>query len=76
MAAEVVVAFTEGPGDVEGRARGGRHVELGAALAAGKRVCVVGHRENVFCWLPIVEYFPTWSACLEAVFVPDPVADR
>lgn len=31
--------------------RGGRHVEVGYALARGKRVILVGDRENVFHWL-------------------------
>lgn len=52
--AEVVIAFTEPPRS--GHSRGGRHVELGMALALRKRVIVVGHRENVFCWLPQVQF--------------------
>ena len=35
--------------------RGGRHVELGYALAKGKRVILIGQRENVFHHLPCVE---------------------
>jgi nucleoside 2-deoxyribosyltransferase len=35
--------------------RGGRHVEFGIALALGKRVIVVGERENIFHHLPQVE---------------------
>lgn len=42
-AADVFVQFTTGE-----RARGGRHVELGAALAWHKRVAVVGPLEHVF----------------------------
>lgn len=68
MAADVAVFFTEAPGEVQGRGRGGRHVELGAAIATGKRVCVVGYRENVFCWLPQVEFYATWPDCLQDVF--------
>jgi nucleoside 2-deoxyribosyltransferase len=56
--ADMFVAFTESPGEAQGRARGGRHVELGFALAKGKAVIVVGHRENVFCHLPEVRQFP------------------
>ena len=59
ITAETLVAFTEEPRS--GNSRGGRHVELGMALATGKRVVVVGPRENVFCWLPQVEWYPDWS---------------
>lgn len=67
MAADVVVSFTEGPGEKPGRARGGRHVEFGAALAVGKRCIVVCHRENVFHHLPQVEVVPNWPAALQAL---------
>jgi hypothetical protein len=53
-AADWVVSFTGGGG------KGGRHVELGYALARGKRVFVVGPRENVFHTLPVVEHFRSW----------------
>lgn len=33
---------------------GGRCVEMGYAMAAGKLVIVVGERENIFCWHPDV----------------------
>ena len=62
MAADMLIAFTEPPRAVA--SRGGRHVELGLALGAGKAVCVVGHRENIFCWLDDVAYYPQWAACL------------
>lgn len=65
--ADTVVCFTEPPRSiafassslVAAASRGGRHVELGLALAHGKRVIVVGHRENVFCWLERVEFVET-----------------
>lgn len=57
--ADILVAFTESPGDANGRARGGRHVELGYALARGMYVIVVGHRENVFCHLERIEHYKT-----------------
>lgn len=56
--ADTVVAFTEEPRTTNGR--GGRHVELGLALAWNKRVIIVGPRENVFCWMPQVEHFKDW----------------
>ena len=66
-AADVCIAFTEGPQDVPGRARGGRHCEWGAALALCKRCIAVGYRENVFYWLPQVEFYTTWEACLDVL---------
>jgi hypothetical protein len=53
-AADVLVSFTE-TDTVPGRARGGRHVEFGYALARGKRCIVIGPRENVFHHVPGVE---------------------
>ena len=67
--AGVLIAFTEPPRS--GPTRGGRHVELGMALASFKRVIVVGHRENIFCWLPGVEYFPTWEQCCAALGIDE-----
>lgn len=67
VAADVVISFTEGPTNVPGRARGGRHVEFGAALALRKRVIVVGYRENVFHHLPHVEFAADWEAALALV---------
>lgn len=64
-----LIAFTEDPlADigVVGR-RGGRHVELGLAIAWGKLVYVVGYRENVFCHLPQVMFYPTFNDLLETL---------
>lgn len=33
---------------------GGKHVETGLAIAAGRPVIVVGRRENIFHWHPLV----------------------
>ena len=58
--ADCLVTFTEQPErNVAWAARGGRHVEFGIALACGKRLCVVGPRENVFHHLPSVEVYAT-----------------
>jgi hypothetical protein len=65
--ADTVISFTEAPGDVLGRGRGGRHAEHGIALALQKRCIVVAYRENVFHWLPWVEYYATWEECLTAL---------
>lgn len=56
-AADWVLNFTCGTGG-----KGGRHVEFGYALATGKRLFVVGPRENVFHALPQVDHYPTWRA--------------
>lgn len=58
-AAQIQVNFTEPPRSSANR--GGRHVEFGIALAKGNRVIVVGHRENIFHWLPDVEFYETWE---------------
>lgn len=58
LAADAVAVFTVyGPSST-----GGRHVELGAALASGKRVIVIGPLENIFQTLPCVERFSGWPA--------------
>lgn len=57
--AEIQINFTEAPRSSANR--GGRHVELGIALSRGQRVIVVGHRENIFHWLPEIEFHPTWE---------------
>lgn len=46
--------------------RGGRHVELGYAIALGMRITIVGPRETVFHHLPDIEHYPTM-----AEFLPD-----
>jgi len=56
---DTIVVFTESPRST--RTRGGRHVELGIALGFNKHIMVVGPRENIFCWLPEIEYYPYWS---------------
>lgn len=57
--AEIVISFTEPPRSSANR--GGRHVEFGIALARGARCIVVGYRENIFHWLPQVEFVETWE---------------
>jgi hypothetical protein len=58
--ADCIVAFTEEPTEqVSWAARGGRHVEFGIAIAKGKRLCIIGPRENVFHHLPEVEQYAT-----------------
>jgi hypothetical protein len=65
LMSDLLIAFTEPPRS--DKSRGGRHVEMGLALGMMKQVWVVGHRENIFCWLEDVRFFPTWEACLDAI---------
>jgi hypothetical protein len=60
--ASVFVTVTEGP--EVGRTSGGRHVELGYALAFGMRCVVVGPVENVFHHLEDVERYADIDAFL------------
>jgi hypothetical protein len=62
ITADFVVSFTCGTGG-----KGGRHVEFGYALALGKRMAIVGPRENVFHTLPQVEHYLTWPAFVIAL---------
>lgn len=39
--------------------RGGRHVEMGIALALGKAIWVIGPKENVFHYIPGITHFKT-----------------
>lgn len=67
FAADVVVCFTEPPRTPNMNSRGGRHVEMGLALAWDKDVLVVGWLENVFCLLPEIEFCATWPEALAAL---------
>lgn len=63
-AADVVISFTS----PDGGGKGGRHVEFGLALGLGKRLIVVGPRENVFHTLyPEVEHYSDWSHLVVAL---------
>lgn len=66
-ASDCLIAFTEPP---RSSGRGGRHVELGAALALGKRIIVVGYQENLFCHHPLVEFFPGVQVMLCSLDIP------
>lgn len=68
--ASVCIAFTESPGQAQGR--GGRHTELGIALAMGLRVILIGPREHVFHCLPDIEQFDTWEEARDALGIPRP----
>jgi hypothetical protein len=61
LAADTLVCFAETPGE---GGNGGRHVELGMALALGKQVIVVGRREHIFHRLPEVTVVESWPEAL------------
>lgn len=63
-AADLLIAFTERP-RANLASRGGRHVELGMAIALDKAIFVIGPRENVFCTLPGIEVYADWRALLD-----------
>lgn len=59
-AADVLISFTESPRSANS-SRGGRHVEFGLGFAWGKRLIIIGPRENVFHTLSTVEIYQTWE---------------
>jgi hypothetical protein len=61
LAADTLVCFTE-PAEAGGN--GGRHVELGMALALGRRVIVIGRREHIFHHLPGIEVVSSWPEAM------------
>jgi hypothetical protein len=56
--ADTVISFTS----ADRGGKGGRHVEYGYALAAGKNVVIIGPRENIFHTLGIVSWYPDWDS--------------
>jgi hypothetical protein len=67
--ADVCIAFTEPADGPQGR--GGRHTELGIALALGQRVIIVGPREHVFHCLPDVERYERWPEARDRLLAAD-----
>lgn len=63
--ADTVVSFTHERGTMTNG--GGRHVEFGYALARGKRLVVIGDRENVFHHHSAIRVYPTLGAWLHAL---------
>lgn len=47
--------------------RGGKHVEMGAALALGKRVLLCGPPEHIFHELADVERYDGWAECFARI---------
>lgn len=55
-----LIAFTEQPDSPYGR--GGRHVELGIALASNvPNIIVIGPRENIFCDLALCQNYASFG---------------
>lgn len=50
---DIFICFTDGC-----PSRGGRNCETGYAMALGKRVMIVGQRENIFHFSELVEWYP------------------
>lgn len=74
QAADWFVTFTEFPTKdfVRGAtARGGRHFESGYAYCLNMRTIVIGFRENVFHWLPSVEFYLCWADFLATLPLPE-----
>jgi hypothetical protein len=64
LAADVLVFFSEAPPSPP---RGGRHVEFGIALQAGKQIVVIGPKENIFHHLQSlnnITHVITWTEAL------------
>jgi hypothetical protein len=61
LAADALVCFSEDEG-LGGN--GGRHVELGMAVALGKQVILVGRREHIFHRLPEITVVESWPEAL------------
>lgn len=57
--ADLCIGFSE---PLHTPSRGGRHVELGMALAWGKRIIVVGGHEHLFHVLPSITHVPDHAA--------------
>jgi nucleoside 2-deoxyribosyltransferase len=61
--ADALVAFAEDSGG----GGGGRHVELGVAVALEKFVVVVGSPEHLFHRLPQIRVQPDWNGAFQAL---------
>jgi len=65
--ADILICFTDEPRTAVSSSRGGRHVELGVALMAGKGVWLVGPIENAFHCLSSIRRFDSWDDALRAL---------
>ncbi len=60
LAADIVIVYTRSKSTT-----GGRHVELGMALVAGKKIIIIGPRENIFQAMPKIEQFTSFAKYIE-----------
>ncbi|MCC6909694.1 MAG: hypothetical protein IT430_17295 [Phycisphaerales bacterium] len=75
-AADALVLIAEEPGHY---VPGGKHVETGIAIALGRPVVVVGQRENIFHWHPLVTQVSSFEgvvSTLERFRSAGPVQDE
>ena len=63
--ADALVAYN--PAGWENKGTGGRHVELGYAIAMGKRIVLYGVRSNFFHSLGVVDYVQTFEELVEVL---------
>lgn len=61
--ADVIVLFAE-----KTKGRGGRHVELGYALALERPIVIVGGHEHIFSYLPEIIHVPDWDKALMVLY--------
>ena len=64
-ACNLVTVFSDVPHGPD--PRGGKHFEMGAALALGKRVLLVGKPEHIFHELSDVEQYERWEECFARI---------
>lgn len=62
---DCLIAFLDPPRTTLSRM--GHAHEMGFAHAAGKSIIIVGHRTNVFTFLPEFTFFPDWPTALTAL---------
>lgn len=67
-ASDVYVVYSPRKGFRNGT--GGKHVELGYAIARGKLCFVIGERENIFHYHPLVRTVDSVKAFLTALEIP------
>lgn len=67
-AADVYLVYS--PKESHRNGTGGKHVELGYALAQGKASVVIGDRENIFHYHPLVRRVDTVDQFLDLMEVP------
>jgi hypothetical protein len=71
QAAEIFIGFTE-PVTSASRGRGGRHLELGVALALDKRILLVGpEREHIFHQIGDIALYANWTTARKALLSAD-----